>query len=125
MEANWYNQRAKYSDSEIALMIKNKLDSDKITKEEFLEKYSEKYSDLTIDTINLMIDDNVFFNIDMLEIAADFLKIDFEELTDVIEDPDTIDYRSDGNEEVKEFEKIVNILFSEMINNIKIRGENI
>ena len=125
MESKWYNQRAKYSDSEIALMIKNKMNSDKISKEEFFETYNKKYNNLTIDTVNLMLDESVFFNIDMLEIASDFLNIEFEDLTEVLEDPDTIDYRSDCSEEVEDFEKIVNILFSEMINNIKIHGENI
>ncbi|MCW8000009.1 hypothetical protein CFK35_19305, partial [Clostridium sp. cpc1] len=55
----------------------------------------------------------------MFEIASDFLKIEFEELTRIIEDNEEVDYRSFGNEDkdAKQFCEIVNILFSEMIEN--------
>ena len=48
MESKWYNQRAKYSDSEIALMIKNKMNSDKISKEEFFETYNKKFDEFKL-----------------------------------------------------------------------------
>lgn len=124
MESKWYKKRTTYNDPEIAIMIKNKLEKEHMSKEEFLSIYLDKYEDLTMEVVDYMLDGSVFYDITMLEIAADFLNIEFERLTEIIEDSDEVDYRSSTDEDVEDFGKIINILFSEMIENIKMSGEN-
>ena len=43
-------------------------------------------NDLEYETIEFMLDGSIFYNETMLDIASDYLGIDFNELTDIVED---------------------------------------
>ncbi|HAT4309158.1 TPA: hypothetical protein I9080_003002 [Clostridium perfringens] len=119
MNTVWYNEREKYTDLEIASMMKQKMLNENININQLYEKYLNIYNDLTLNSIEAMFDGVSYFNLQMLEIASDYLSIDFDELSDFIQDDCSIEFRFDSknDQEASEFCEIINILFSEMIEN--------
>ncbi|APU61175.1 hypothetical protein [Clostridium botulinum] len=115
----WYNCRPAYNETEISKNIKEKLKRENMSLQKFYEEYSSKYKSFNKEILDMMLSGKTYYNTLMFEIASDFLKIEFEELTRIIEDNEEVDYRSFGNEDkdTKQFCEIVNILFSEMIEN--------
>ena len=125
MENNIYNKRVSYTDSEISKLIKLKMDKENITKQELLDKYSKVYSDLNIDTIDDMLIGNIIYDELMLDVASDYLNIPFDELVGVIEDDNEFSCRTNSDEDISEFYDMVNILFGEMVNQIKLSGKSL
>lgn len=124
---NWYNQRAAYSDYEIASMIRKEMQKQNISKKEFCRIYSPKYDKFNEQILEYMLDGKTYYNTIMLEIASEFLNIDFDKLVEVLEDEETSSFRcstdDDTNEDINNFCEIVNILFAEMIENINLSNK--
>lgn len=113
----WYNSREKYNDFEISNMINKKLIDLKMTDEDFYQYYKDKYEETTREIIKNILDGESYFNLLMLEIASDFLKIDYDDLVEMLEDDNQIDFRcGDTDEEDKcAFCELASMIFSEMI----------
>jgi len=115
-----YNKRSAYSDNEIAKLIRDKMEDNNHTAADLVDMYKIKYKDLNEQIIQYMCSGTVTYNLDMYEIAADYLNISFEELTSIIEDTDELSYRKYSDETYNEFTEILNYLFSEMIRQEKL-----
>lgn len=120
-----YNTRPAYTDAEISQLIRKKMKDEKISKDDLYKKYTAKYEDLDISTIEYMIAGNVFFNETMISIASDYIEISIDALLGVIEDEDEISCRGNSDDDISHLCETVNILFSEMINQIKLSGKNL
>ncbi len=111
------NVRPAYYDKEISQLIKEKMKKENLNKEDLYNLYKKKYK-ISLDLINFMLKENVSYNLEMLKIASDYLDIDFNNLTELLEDDSNLSLRSEQNtkdEDINNFFIMVDILFSEMI----------
>lgn len=125
MAGHIYNTRPAYTDAEISYLIRMKMKQEKINEVDLYNKYTDQYENLDIETIEYMIKGSVFFNETMLNIASKYLEISIEDLLGVIEDEDEVSCRGDIDDDMSQLCETLNILFSEMINQIKLSGNNL
>ena len=111
MSSNFAMKRPAYTNNEIVSMFVNKMERDAKTTEKLAEEYNVNKS-----VIDFMCDRHCQYNYQMLNIASDFLNIDYDNLVEIVEDDENCSLRADDTEAAIELEETLNYLFNEMIN---------
>lgn len=109
------NERSAYSNSEIALLLKQRMLERSHNVDDLFSIYKIKYELKEKQIIEYMLSGNVNYNLNMIEIASDYLNIPFDELTEILVDDNEISFRHNCDNDCNEFIDLVNYLFSEMI----------
>jgi len=104
------NKRAAYLNCEIVNEFSNKMKTTNLSKKDIANKYNLSKAD-----VEYMLDENNYYDINMLKVASDFLNIPFSELTSILEDDGHVSCRGNVDDETNELFDIINFLFDDMI----------
>lgn len=113
-----YNRRPAYQNSEIVSLFIKKIKENNDDIKSLAKRYDVEES-----IIKFMLDKRCHYSYKMLKIASDYLRIPYEELTNILEDDEKINPRANTSEDTGELFGIINYMFNEMIKHKRMSCE--
>ena len=113
-----YNRRPAYQNSEIVSLFVNKIKENSDDIKSLAKRYDVEES-----IIKFMLDKRCHYSYKMLKITSDYLRIPYEELTNILEDDEKINPRANTSEDTGELFGIINYMFNEMIKHKRMSCE--
>lgn len=104
------NERPAYTSNEIVATLKATMKKQNHSAVDLANMYSTSRH-----VVEVMLDENTYYSYEMMEIASDYIKVPFEDLTKVLEDDNHISCRGEVDEETDELFDIINYVFDEII----------
>ena len=118
MHEQLYNRRPAYQNSEIVSLFVNKIKENSDDIKSLAKRYDVEES-----IIKFMLDKRCHYSYKMLKITSDYLRIPYEELTNILEDDEKINPRANTSEDTGELFGIINYMFNEMIKHKRMSCE--
>ncbi|GAA0078903.1 hypothetical protein UT300005_32820 [Clostridium sp. CTA-5] len=106
------NSREAYTNKELSIMIKEKMEELNLNLNSLYEKYKQYF--LSEDEVNLVLTGDVYFNYDIYKFLEEFLDISLDELTREVQDDISVSARGAVDSEDQLIE-ILNYLYDQMI----------